>query len=75
MVNITYLEIGGGLYIGKGNCICLCTKKNYIVLCVCSVIQSCLLLCDLMNCSLPGSCVDGDFQTGILERDVVSASK
>ena len=34
---------------------------------VCSVAQSCLTLCSLMNCSLPGSSVHGIFQARILE--------
>ena len=34
-------------------CICVCV-------CVCFVAQSCLTLCDPMDCSPPGSSVDGD---------------
>ena len=33
----------------------------------CSVAQSCLTLCDLMDCSLPGSSVHGILQARILE--------
>ena len=33
---------------------------DYILLVRCLVTQSCLTLCDLMNCSLPGSSVHGD---------------
>ena len=32
------------------------------------VAQSCLILCDPMDCSLPGSSVHGVVQAGILER-------
>ena len=34
-------------------------------MCVCSVAQSCLTLCDPMDCSLPGSSVHGILQAGI----------
>ena len=38
-------------------------------MCVCARAraQSCLTLCDPMDCSLPGSSVHGIFQAGILE--------
>ena len=36
-------------------------------LCVCLVAQSCLILCDPMNCSPPGSSVCGILQERILE--------
>ena len=39
---------------------------------MCSIAQSCLTLCSLMNCSLPGSSVPGIFQARILERVVMS---
>ena len=35
---------------------------------MCSVTQSCLTLCDPMDCSLPGSSVHGISQARILER-------
>ena len=35
--------------------------------CVCSVAQLCLILCDPMDYSPPGSSVHGIFQAGILE--------
>ena len=35
--------------------------------CVCLVAQSCLTLCDSLDCSLPGSSVHGVFQARILE--------
>ena len=35
--------------------------------CTCSVAQSCLTLCYIMNCSLPGSFVHGISQARILE--------
>ena len=43
-------------------------------LCACSVTQSCLTLCDLMNCSPPGSAVHGLFQERILEWVAISSS-
>ena len=40
----------------------------------CSVTQSCLTLCDPMDCSLPGSSVHGIFQARILEWVAISFS-
>ena len=37
-----------------------------------SVVQSCLTLCDPMDCSLPGSSVLGIFQAGVLEWVAIS---
>ena len=39
------------------------------------VTQSCLTLCDPMDCSLPGSFVHGIFQGRILEWVVISFSR
>ena len=39
------------------------------------VAQSYSILCDPMDCSLPGSSVHGIFQAKILERVVISSSK
>ena len=41
----------------------------------CTVAQSCLILCDLMDCSLPGSSVDGIIQARILEWVAISFSR
>ena len=41
----------------------------------CSVIQSCLTLCDLMDCSLPASCNCGIFQVRILGWVVIYYSR
>ena len=38
------------------------------------VAQSCLTLCDPMNCSLPGSSVHGIFQARVLERVAIAFS-
>ena len=47
------------------------TELNWIAInphvCACSVIQSCLTLCDPMECSSPVSTVNGSFQARILE--------
>ena len=43
-------------------------------MCSCSVSQSCLTLCDPMNCSLPGSSVHGILQARILEWVAISFS-
>ena len=40
-----------------------------------SVTQSCLTLCDTMDCSLPGSSVQGIFQAIILEWVAISSSR
>ena len=45
-------------------CVCLCA---YVFLCEHSVTQSCPILCDPMDCSLPGSSVHGTSQARILE--------
>ena len=39
------------------------------------VAQSCLTLCDPMDCSLPGCSVHGIFQARILEWDAISFSR
>ena len=39
------------------------------------VTQSCLTLCDSMDCSLPGSSIHGIFQTRILKRVAISFSR
>ena len=39
------------------------------------VTQSCLTLCDPMDCSLPGSSVHGIFQAGVLEWGAIAFSK
>ena len=41
----------------------------------CSVPKSCLTLCDLMDCSLPGSFLHGISQAGILEWVAISFSR
>ena len=43
--------------------------------CVCQSLQSCLSLCNPMNCSLPGSSVHGSLQARILEQVAVSSSR
>ena len=47
-----------------------------VLLCaVCSVAQSCLTLCDLIDCSPPGSSVYGTLQARILEQVAISYSR
>ena len=43
--------------------------------CVCLVTQSCPTLCDPMDCSPPGSSVDGTLQARILELVVMPSSR
>ena len=52
----------------------LLTKSEIARVCAKSL-QSCLTLCDLMDCSLPGSSVHGILQAGILEWVVISFSR
>ena len=61
MVNITCFSQHGWM-VGK------------MVLCV-SVAQSCLTLCDPMDCNPPGSSVHGILQARILELVVISSSR
>ena len=39
------------------------------------IAQSCLTLCDPMDCSLPGSSVDGIFQARVLEWGAIAFSE
>ena len=43
-----------------------------VCVCVCSVAQSCLTLCDLMDCSPPGSSVHQISQAGTPEWVAIS---
>ena len=43
--------------------------------CLCSVVQSCLTLCDPMDCSPPGSSIHGIFRSRILEWVAISSSR
>ena len=53
-------------------CVYPCVYISYM--CVCSVTQPCLTLCDPMDCSLAGSSVHEIFQARILERVAISYS-
>ena len=44
-----------------------CHEDLCACICACSVLQSCLTLCDLIDCSPPGSSVHVIFQVRILE--------
>ena len=46
-----------------------------VCVCVCMCVQSCLALCDPMNCSPSGSPVHGIFQARILEYVAISSSR
>ena len=45
------------------------------VCCCCLVTKSCPILCNLMDCSLPGSSVHGILQARILEWVAISFSR
>ena len=57
-------------------CACVCTCV-YVCVCVRAHVrtQSCLTLCDPVDCSLPGSSVCGIFQARILEWATISHYK
>ena len=50
------------------------THIHYLLY-VCSVAQSCLTLCDPMDCNPPGSSGHGIFQARILEQIAISSSR
>ena len=53
----------------RGVCVCVCV-------CVCVLVtQSCLTLCDPMDCNLPGTSVHGILQARTLEWVAISFSK
>ena len=43
--------------------------------CCCKSLQLCLTLCDPMDCSLPGSSVNGVFQARVLEWGAITFSR
>ena len=53
----------------------LCYLRDKKQTCVCSVGQLCPALCNLMDCSLPGSSVHGIFQARILEWVAIPFSR
>ena len=57
-------------------CVYVCARMHvHICPCVHSVAKTCLTLCDLNDCSLPGSSVHGILQTRILEWVAISSSR
>ena len=48
--------------------------RNICHCCVAESLQSCLTLCDPMDCSLPGFSIHGILQARILERIAISFS-
>ena len=55
--------------------VCLPKNSYGIILIECMLAQSRPTLCDLVNCSLPGSSVHGIFQARILEWVAISSSR
>ena len=53
-------------------CVCVCVRTRMRA---CTHAQSCLTLCDPMDCGLPGSSVHGIFQARILEWAAISSSR
>ena len=57
-------------------CVCVCVCECVCIhVCVCVCAQSCLTLCNPMDCSPPGSSVHGIFQARILEWVAISSSR
>ena len=54
----------------KTKCVNLCKDSSE-----CTVAQSCLALCNPMDCSPPGSSVHGIISKGILEWVAISSSR
>ena len=46
-----------------------------VALCYCSVAQSCLTLCDPVDCSISGSSVHGIFKASVVEWIAISSSR
>ena len=55
--------------------ICSCRTRSYFVCVHTKLLQSCLTLCDLMDCSPPGLSVHGIFQARILEWVAMASSR
>ena len=53
------------------------TLRKYLCVCLCrcQVAQLCLILCNPMDCSPPGSSVHGIFQARILKRVAIASSR
>ena len=56
-------------------CSCFPSNSRTMNMCVCSVAQLCLTLCDPVDCSLPGFSVHGILWTRILEWGVIAFSR
>ena len=55
---------------------CIVYQANLtVIICCCSVTQSCLTICDSMDCSSPGSSVHGILQARILDWVAISSSR
>ena len=64
-----------GNYFNTTRVICKTKKHLKLISWVSEVAQSCLTLCDHMDCSLPGSSVHGIFHARILEWVAISFSR
>ena len=62
-------------WVAKSSSVIIQLSETSPVHSVCSVTQSCLTLCDRMDCSPPGSSVHGIFQARILEQVDISSSR
>ena len=66
----------GAAYLGRGIIYDVCMLVHSLLsVCVRVVAQSCLTLCDPMDCSPPGSTVHGVLQARILEGVAMPSSR
>ena len=71
----TYMHVCVYIHVCIYTCMCVCTCfYTHTHVCV-LITQSCLTLCDPMNCSPPGSSVHGILQARILEWVAISFSR
>ena len=63
------------LKLANGSCILLCFSNNLLLDLLCLVTQSCPTLCNHMDCSPPGSSVNGILQARILECMAMPSSR
>ena len=70
MVHSGKLDKFRGIYMESGSSL----VQNFIVRCCCLLAKLCLILCNPMDCSPPGSSVHGIFQPRTLEWVAISFS-
>ena len=71
---VILLKVNDSLCVCVCVCVCVCTRMHMHAH-ACVYGQSCLTLCEPMNCSQPASSVRGISQARILEGVVISSSR